>query len=376
LSNDYDNWCPEIYRSVFIDRHNDGFIKVAPCCQAIPAMESADKFDFATSSYLSGLRQKFSRGERPTACNRCWEVEAHGHKSRRHSAIEFFQLPAPDTTIQLESLDHSATWACNLACIMCDPYFSSTWAAQQDLDRNDLQQLGRLFQKNNRILGNLDLRHIKKIHFNGGEPMLNNDQTDLLLRLEQQGVLQNALISYNTNATVMPSDQIIDLWSRAGLVKIFFSIDAIGAAFEYIRWPGKWKQVTDNIHAMKTNLPNNVMFGFNTTIGNYNLLEIADLYQWFEQNLSHNREGDASDFCWQFSRGFDMRELPVDAKHAAMEQLQKIPALNGVVSYVRSTLQHREDLTWTNKLQTLDAKRNTDWKSALSVSKFIKETTC
>lgn len=376
MSNDYGNWCPEIYRSVFIDRHNDDFIKVAPCCQAIPAMEPVAGFDFETSPYLSDLRQRFANGERPAACNLCWQVEAHGHKSRRHSAIEFFQATGPDTHTQLESLDYSATWACNLACIMCEPYFSSTWAAQQDLDRSDLQRLGRLFQKNNQILGDLNLEHIKKIHFNGGEPMLNDDQTDLLLRLEQQGVLQNVMISYNTNATVMPSDRIIDLWSRARLVKLFFSIDATGAAFEYIRWPGKWKQVTDNIDTMIKTLPNNVMFGFNTTIGNYNVLEMTDLYQWFDQNISHNREGDASDFCWQFTRGFDLRDLPLSARHKAVEQLEKITAFSGVVSYIKSTLQHREDLSWVRKLQKLDARRNTDWKTSLTVSKFIEETTC
>lgn len=376
MSNDYSNWCPEIYRSVFIDRHNDEFIKVAPCCQAQASMEPVAGFDFVTSPYLSDLRHRFACGERPAACNLCWDVEAHGHKSRRHSAIEFFQATQPDTQIQLESLDYSATWACNLACIMCEPYFSSTWAAQQDLDRNDLQRLGRLFQKNNRILGDLNLEHIKKIHFNGGEPMLNDDQTDLLLRLEQQGVLQNVMISYNTNATVMPSDQIIDLWSRARLVKLFFSIDATGVAFEYIRWPGKWKQVTNNIDTMKTTLPTNVMFGFNTTIGNYNVLEMTDLYQWFDQHIGHNREGDASDFCWQFSRGFDLRDLPVAARHQAMEQLEKITAFSGVVSYIKSTLQHQENLSWVRKLQKLDARRNTDWKKSLTVSKYIEETTC
>ena len=206
--------------------------------------------------------------------------------------------------------------------------------------------------------------------------MLNNDQIDLLLKLEQQGVLQHVFISYNTNATIMPSDKIVDLWSRARLVKLFFSIDATGSAFEYIRWPAKWQQATDNICAMKNNLPNNVMFGCNITVGNYNLLEMADLYDWFDQNISCNREGDTSDFCWQSSTGFDLRDLPLEAKVRAVEQLQKISEFDGLVNYVKSTFQHDEDLSWINKLQALDAKRNTDWKSALTVSKFIKEKTC
>jgi molybdenum cofactor biosynthesis enzyme MoaA len=46
---------------------------------------------------------------------------------------------------------------------------------------------------------------VKKIHFNGGEPLLNDDQLGLLLKLEKQDVLKNVFISYNTNGTVMPS---------------------------------------------------------------------------------------------------------------------------------------------------------------------------
>lgn len=376
MSNVYGNWCPEIYRGVYIDRHNDTHVLIAPCCQATGQLEPVDTFDFKTSPYLTQLRENFNQEKKPDACNRCWSMEQHGNKSRRQSAIEFYQDTLPDTTVELQSVDHNATWACNLACIMCNPSSSSLWATQENLTRDDLKLIGRYFQKANNFLDRLDVSHIKKIHFNGGEPMLNNDQTEFLLKLEEQGVLKNTFISYNTNGTVMPSKRIIDLWQKARLVKIFFSIDAVGSAFEYVRWPGNWDQTSRNILDMRAELPGNVMFGFNTTVGNYNLLEIAEVYNWFKQHIQTNREGDPSDFCWQLASNFDPSEVSRIIKQQAINELESITELSGLVGYLKLTLDYPEKTEWMTSLDKLDAKRNTNWKLALKTAQFIKESHC
>lgn len=285
MSNNLDNWCPEIYRSVFIDRYNNDHISISPCCQAQRSIEPSDSFDFSNNKFLTTLRQQFSQGKQPKECNSCWVVERLGHKSRRQSAIEFYNIE-PNTQVELNSIDYSATWACNMACIMCSPTNSSLWASELDYTNERLTSIGRRFQKDNNILDQLDIDQVKKIHFNGGEPFLNNHQTSLLERLEEQDVLKNTFISYNTNGSIIPSNKIIEYWSRSRLVKLFFSIDAVGDAFEYIRYPGKWNEVERNIQNMRAQLPSNVMFGINLTVGAYNLLELADLWKWFENNIS------------------------------------------------------------------------------------------
>jgi sulfatase maturation enzyme AslB (radical SAM superfamily) len=339
-------------------------------------MEAVDDFDFESSAYLNDLRKQFDLDQQPGACSACWNVEKHGHKSRRQSAIEFFQDSKPDYEVKLQGIDHSATWACNLACIMCGPYNSSLWATEKKLNKSDLTQLGRSFQKNNNILNKLNLTQVKKIHFNGGEPMLNNDQTNLLIKLEQQGILENLFISYNTNGTVMPSKKIMELWSKARLVKLFFSIDATGDAFEYIRWPGNWQQTSRNMLEMKNNLPDNVMFGFNVTVGSYNLMELPDLYDWFDQNLATNRAGGQSDFCWQLANNFDPQELPRQAKVDAISQLAPLDKFSGIIKYLESTLNQNEDLSWIKTLAELDKQRNTNWRTTLKVSQYLKDKNC
>lgn len=369
------NWCPEIYRSIYVDRHNDDYLRIAPCCQAESRLEPTQTFDFYTSPYLNSLRQKFSQGQRPTECDRCWGLEKVGQKSRRQGAIEFFNIAESNDT-QLESIDNSATWACNLACIMCGPQNSSLWATEEGFDKNQLAVIGRQFQKSNDFIKQLDLSQVKKIHFNGGEPLLNNDQTALLTKLDEQGVLNHVVISYNTNGSVMPSSKLINLWKRAHLVKLFFSIDAIDDAFEYIRWPATWNQVRLNILNMQETLPSNVMFGFNSTVGSYNLFEMSKVWSWFDKNISTNREGDLSDFCWQFANNFDIKYLSQGIKHQAIVQLSTIPAFNGIVNYLKANMQCAENTQWINSLQKLDSKRNTNWQNSLAISQFFKETQC
>ena len=373
---DYDNWCPEIYRGMFIDRHNSDHIQVAPCCQADTSIEKVIDFDFNTSAHLTQLRERFDRGEKPKECSKCWQAEALGSRSRRQSAIEFSQSTEIDRSVLLQSIDYNATWACNLACVMCDPQYSSLWAKQKNLDKKELSTIGRNFRNHNNVLDNVSVTGLKQVHFNGGEPLLNDDHTDLLFRLEQEEILKNVNLSYNTNGTIMPNTKTIDIWSRARLVKLYFSIDAVGAAFEYVRWPGVWSQTCKNMLDMKRDLPSNVMFGFNSTVGSYNLFEMEDVWNWFDQNISTNREGDVSDFCWQFANKFDPGYLNNDIKNLAITQLKSISALDGLVKYLASTTSHDENKDWMKYLSELDSARGTSWTDSLKIAKYIKEKSC
>lgn len=366
----YNNWCPEIYRSVFIDRHNSDQVKIAPCAQASYSIEPAETFDFATNDYLQGLRKKIAQGEKPKECNLCWKMEELGHKSRRKSAIEFFNTTEPDYEVKLESIDNSATWACNLSCVICSPVNSSTWATELKLDKQQLKNIGRRFQKDNNIFENFDFTSVKKIHFNGGEPLLNDHQVELLHRLDEQDLLKNIFISYNTNGTIYPSDKIIDLWSRAKLVKLFFSIDAVGSAFEYIRYPGNWAQTVDNLLTLKQKLPSNIMFGFNVAVGAHNLLEMDDVWNWFNDNLKTNREGDASDFCWQFVDNFDIKHLSREAKYFAIDCLNSIEPFRGLVKYIQSALDDTKNDKWVKDLNLIDRRRGTSWRTSLKIGKY------
>lgn len=365
-------YCPEIYKNVFIQRVNDDSVYAAPCCQAAGHVVKNNVFNFESDRYLSNLREQFSAGEKPEACNACWKVEKAGHKSRRQSAIEFHNNTVSDKTT-LESMDLNMTWACNLACIMCGPQCSSTWAKELNINSDSRPKLGVKSQKNNDILESVSLKNIKKIHFNGGEPFINNDHLKILKKIKQQKGLDDVFVSYNTNGTLYPSNEIIDIWKQTDLVKIFFSIDAIDVAFNYIRYPASWKFVEKNILQMKESLPSNVMFGINATIGCYNLFEIMDVKNWFDIHLSTNREGDNSDFNWQIAENFHPKNLSQEIKHDIIQHLENDAILNNVCNFLKDSFYSEINFDWTNKLDKLDKRRNTDWKNSLMIGSYFKK---
>ena len=362
------NWCPDIYRNLFIDKHNNDCVRVAPCCQADSAVESAETFDFVTSPSLTWYRQQFDLNLRPSGCSRCWDLEDFGLRSRRQSVIEFYNLPAEDRTVVLEGIDHSVTWACNLACIMCSPFSSSLWATELKTSAQELRQIGRSFPKYNSYLDQLDLTSIKKLHFNGGEPLLNNEHLNLMTKLAKQANFNDVVLSYNTNGTTMPSEKVVDMWSQAKSVRIYFSIDATDAAFNYIRFPGRWDEVSSNMLAMRDSMPSNVMFGINVTVGCYNVFEIVDVKNWFNNNLFTNKEGDLSDFNWQISRGYYIKHLSERAIIAATEYINTTPGLSELAAHIQS--KHEPSDSWITKLDQIDKRRGTDWRSTLRIGQY------
>jgi hypothetical protein len=357
------NYGPEIYHGLFVDRWNDTHVRIAPCCQSHTAIEAVDTFSFENSQYLTKLRKEFDKGNQPTECQRCWDAEKVGLKSRRQSAIEFEEVT--DTQLQLRGLDHSATWACNSACIMCNAKNSSMWANELNFDSARLNQIGRKFQKGNHFETKLNFKHVKKLHFNGGEPLLNNDHVDLLKKID----LSNIQISYNSNGTCYPSDQLIQQWQRARLVKIFFSIDAIGSAFEYIRWPGKWEQVNHNICLLRDNF-SNLMFGINLSVGNYNVLELSQLWQWFQNTIFTNKQGDPGDFNWQLVNNFPIAVLPQTIKNDAIDKLDGIELMNGIATILKQ--EHTINDDWYLELDKIDQRRGTNWKNSLAIGNYYR----
>lgn len=328
--------------------------------------ENTEGFDYADNSLLNSVRRDLSQGTQSPHCLSCWRAEAAGGRSRRHSVID--EHDVLDEHVVLQSLDINVTWACNLACVMCGPGWSSTWAKELSMPATRLIDLGRSHQQHNRWMSRMDFSQIARVHFNGGEPLLNHNHRAVLERMAASGSLSRAAVSYNTNGTQIPDESVLDLWQQARLVKIYFSIDATGRAFEYIRYPASWNQVQDNIMKMLDVVPSNVMFGLTTTVGSYNVFEIADVWSWFDSNLATNREGDRSDFGWQPANGFDLSCLPAHIRERAAHALPTVLEFDSLRKELAYHAKPNDD--WQGILDSIDRRRATNWRQALRVATY------
>ena len=382
----YGNWCPAIYHGLYIERWNDDHVRIAPCCQAETSIEPSDTFTHNDSPYLNLLREKFARDERPSACNRCWDYEKHHtgteNLSRRQRDIITYEITnkktEPDYSILLSSLDYCCTWVCNLACAICRPLNSSLWSAELKQTDNERKLIGRLYKIKKKLIDQLGFDNIHQVHFNGGEPLATKDHIEVLQKLAHQDVLKNTIVSYNTNGTLYPSDEIINLWQQAKKVTVSFSIDGTGPAYNYIRYPADWNQVTTNMMRMKHEMPNNVVFGFTVAVGALNVFNLPELWKWYSDNIYTH----TSSFSWQFITEMELGTLPVEIRLDAIETLKNYPIFNGVASYIQSTIddptivdnnQHAKyEPLWSDQLDTIDARRGTNWREALTIGKYYR----
>ena len=87
------------------------------------------------------------------------------------------------------------------------------------------------------------LPHVKEIILAGGEPFLIKEQFDFVKACCESGEAHHIRLRYHTNGTVFPKE-MIPYWEQFEWVHFMVSLDGIGEAANYVRYPttGKrWK---------------------------------------------------------------------------------------------------------------------------------------
>jgi MoaA/NifB/PqqE/SkfB family radical SAM enzyme len=88
--------------------------------------------------------------------------------------------------------------------------------------------------------------HFTQIGFFGGEPLMSEENIDLMRYCVETGHSKHISLLLNTNATIY-TDEILSLFKQFKNVFLNFSIDDIGARFEYQRSGAKWDEVVENM---------------------------------------------------------------------------------------------------------------------------------
>jgi hypothetical protein len=217
----------------------------------------------------------------------------------------------------------------------------------------------------------LDFKHLQRIYFNGGEPLLATDHIQILTELDTTGQLPRVEVAYNTNCTIIPSQQVLELWKKARLVRLNLSIDAGYSAFEFIRWPAKWQQVLEFVEVIRSQ-PFNIIIDITCTVGIHNILELDDLLAWHKQHLAVNHQGDPVTFNIQpvgnISTGGNVLQLKnagLAMTNLILPQLSRVrehPAWSWISQQLLSS---HSDTAWVNYLDQISEKRGCNWTTAL-----------
>jgi hypothetical protein len=237
------------------------------------------------------FRNWMSAGYRPVACQSCYIKEDNSIVSPRVNCDPTLQ------TINITSLDIRINNVCNFKCRMCSEYFSS--AIQQetikiygkDAKLGHEQNLLTLPVSNERgsqfnAIAPYITNNLEHIYFAGGEPLITSEHYQILDKLIDINH-KNLRITYNTNLSKLTYKNInvIDYWNQFGNVTIGASIDASGAAAEYVRHGTIWTDIIENICIIKKYAPK-VHLTITSTVSFLTIENLIELQlKWINEQL-------------------------------------------------------------------------------------------
>ena len=349
------------------------------CCWQRKQTVETITFD---NQYLENIRKE-SKTSIPKSCSPYCSIPGHIANERERSVAEWHNLISTDTESKvIHSLHLEQSLTCNLKCISCSSRFSSAWNGEYQLFEPDAPMIA--LKKNPEILWqNLDLSQLKKLHFTGGEPLLNRDNKKILQHLDKLGILPHLIISYNTNGTIVPDTETLKLWKKCRFVRLFFSLDGIGSTFEFTRFPANWNAVQDNIKLFRSFNEIAILIEVNAIVGIHNIFNMPDFFQWWETHCQTGCQGDPSQIfvrCIERSsyggQVLDLKHLTKNQASLALDMLyslSKYPGVCTVIDYIKQNSQ--PDNTWVDYLDRLSSLRKINWRESLPLE-IQKEITC
>jgi MoaA/NifB/PqqE/SkfB family radical SAM enzyme len=320
---------------------------VRPCCLADDELvdDAGHKFsllnanfaDIQNSRAMTQLREEFLAGKKPQTCRKCWNEERSGRTSKRmHTLDRMKHMGISDEWTAdakpLMFLDLKLGNICNLKCRICGSWSSSQFATEElndmhpDEDKKksfpyQMLRAGAWPRENLSFWTEIDacLNDIRYIEFTGGEPFMIREHFQMLQGIVDRGIAHQVEIHYNTNGTHFPAEAE-EIWQHFKTVEVAFSIDDLGARFEYQRTNADWAVVLDNITSfqyLRSQMPN-LRLQCCSTVNVFNVRYIDQLAHWIALqrfdfvywNMMHD--------AWYFS----IATLPDSAKAAVTEHLQ------------------------------------------------------
>lgn len=374
------NYCSYVYKNIYIEKYQGHRAKVAACCinqHSTPTHH----VNFYTNTYLTSQRVRLEQNERLPECTNCWQQEDKGLPSQRQLTDQFITSQDP-YLVELLSIDYNVDPLCNAKCIMCGPNYSSMWVAEH---QKHSEWVPRTFamSRNNLVDMDLDLSKIQRIYFNGGEPFLGTDMVDMLEKIsQQQQGLSKVSVSVNTNGSIWPSVELFDLLKTVRSLYINVSVDATDQAFEYIRFPLKWEDVSGNIERFSRenflNSKGDYRVTVSCTVGIHNALELTPLKNWVAQARTYSPWLD--NLCLQPVHGqfwFDNASAPV--RNYILYNLSDDSYDQTIKTWITQT-RPGNDETWSNWLNMIDQRRQLDWRENLpglnNATQKINQQTC
>jgi organic radical activating enzyme len=246
-----------------------------PCC-LLPKNTNVDQLK---TDLLAGIKSE--------SCSKCWKIESTGNQSRRQFENQFldYKLNCDLDKIRQDCIDNKnekllyqliISNLCNQACVSCGSFASTKWS--ELAIKNNQQSI----KYNGLDVNSLDLnyKHMRRLSLLGGEPLF-EPRTFEILQLLADNNNTDCFVTLVTNGSIKFNPSQMDLLKRFTDLNICISVDGTESVFEYMRWPGKWKKLVENLSYYRKVTAN---ISISYTISSLNALYYDQTVEWFNKN--------------------------------------------------------------------------------------------
>jgi hypothetical protein len=253
--------------------------------------------EIVNSDSFKKVRLDMLEGKAPAACDKCFNQESLGVKSRRikeiqkgelefEKALELTHKETGEIKPNISSTELRLGNRCNLKCSTCNPISSNQWMddylelknqnIEFSVDYSGIRDEMFSWADDSSFWKDLNSQseQLKLININGGEPTLIKAHFNFLKVLIDSNRSKYIELDYNINLTNLPSE-LTTLWSSFKEVTINVSIDDKSERNNFIRYPSKWPKIIENLEKL-TSL--DVKINLMQTISIYNFLTVEELY--------------------------------------------------------------------------------------------------
>ena len=294
-------FCAAPFKTALIDK--DGVMM--PCCDFIPnnqkdrdTLTKIDHIDQWWTSDLKTLRDNMINNVPSEQCHHCYNKETNQKENLEYQSSRMLANEKYDYQVkkiidnykngQLSSIDEieiRVSNYCNLRCIMCGGYASSSLAAEYEIHKEEFVSKLDMVRPPERTIRWWDdptnLKNLKNIlvnartvKFAGGEPLIVPEVVDILNSLDTNTV---KWIKFNTNLTKL-TNKFLTALERFDNIELTVSLEGYGAHNEYIRYDSVWSVIEDNINRAREY--SNITININHVLQHTSLFSLVDLIEF------------------------------------------------------------------------------------------------
>ena len=295
-------YCPVLFDTIYSSNRSDSYNL---CCYAAGHTPLAKKykqhthtpFEFFLSDEMNEIRRKSLNGEKIIECGRCYDEESRIDYSSRKRYIEQYEQRGyfPEEVGRIEfKLRHFGNY-CNLSCVMCNPWNSTTRAKElEDTDTTKLitEGYGNYYYENldyktyesfkDSIVKNIHL--IDRFLITGGEPLQMPKLWQFLLEDIPDEYAKNIRLIFDTNLTKLDFKKkyvFDDLVKKYQIVWLNVSCDNVQNKLEFMRYPIDVDNFENNLFTYNRYI-NNIQISVSTL----NVLDLDNIYDYYKKNFN------------------------------------------------------------------------------------------